>query len=93
MVCFFDRGRRKYDLHPIVRSFAYDRLADKTGVHTQFRNYFNVVPLQVLSTGKLEELEPLIGFITIRFEQDNTLKHSSSSETGYKNHSSVQSVI
>jgi hypothetical protein len=68
---FFDRGRRKYDLHPIVRSFAYDRLADKAGVHTQFRNYFNLVPLQALSTGKLEELEPLIELYhhTVRAEQ------------------------
>ncbi|MHC4854263.1 MAG: hypothetical protein ACYTF5_19850, partial [Planctomycetota bacterium] len=41
---FFDREQDRYDLHPIVRGYAYDRLADKEGVHTQLRDYFAAVP-------------------------------------------------
>jgi len=41
---FFDRQRERYDLHPIVRKYAYDRLADKAGVHTRLCDYFAAVP-------------------------------------------------
>ena len=34
----------RYDLHPIVRQFAYDRLADKAGVHGRLREYFEARP-------------------------------------------------
>jgi tetratricopeptide (TPR) repeat protein len=37
-----DSGR--YDLHPIVRQYAYDRLADKAGVHGCLREYFGARP-------------------------------------------------
>jgi tetratricopeptide (TPR) repeat protein len=57
---FLDHARAKYDLHPIVRSFAYDKLADKAGVHTQFRNYFNLIPPQAQSSVTLEELKPMV---------------------------------
>lgn len=30
----------RYDLHPIVRHYCYDRLTDKTGAHSALRNYF-----------------------------------------------------
>ncbi|TKJ40686.1 hypothetical protein CEE37_06905 [candidate division LCP-89 bacterium B3_LCP] len=33
-----------YDLHPIVRQYAYERLGDKEGVHAQLRDYFSAVP-------------------------------------------------
>ena len=33
-----------YDLHPIVRRYAYDRLADKAGVHGRLREYFDARP-------------------------------------------------
>jgi tetratricopeptide (TPR) repeat protein len=39
-----DRQRERYDLHPIVRRYAYDRLTDKTGVHTRLCDYFAAVP-------------------------------------------------
>jgi hypothetical protein len=39
-----DRQRERYDLHPIVRKYAYDRLADKAGVHTRLCDYFAAVP-------------------------------------------------
>jgi len=33
-------GTDRYDLHPVVRHYAYNRLADKVWVHTLLRNYF-----------------------------------------------------
>ncbi len=54
-----DYGR--YDLHPIVRHYAYDRLADKIGVHTRLRDYFSTIPIpagkDILS---IEDLAPVI---------------------------------
>ncbi|MGH7453568.1 MAG: hypothetical protein ACRENG_19620, partial [bacterium] len=41
---FFDAEAGRYDLHPVVRQYSYDRLADKAGVHTQLRDYFSTVP-------------------------------------------------
>jgi hypothetical protein len=41
---FFDKERGRYDMHPIVRQHAYDRLGDKKGVHTRLRDYFAAVP-------------------------------------------------
>jgi tetratricopeptide (TPR) repeat protein len=51
----------RYDLHPIVRQYAYDRLTDKEGVHSRLRDYFARVP----KPGKdkvqsLEDLAPVI---------------------------------
>jgi len=37
-------GTGHYDLHPVVRRYAYDRLADKEGTHTRLRDYFAAVP-------------------------------------------------
>ena len=39
-----DPDGERYDLHPIVRQYAYDRLADKAGVHGRLREYFNARP-------------------------------------------------
>ena len=41
---FCDQDRGRYDLHPIVRRYAYDRLRDKKGVHSRLRDYFAAVP-------------------------------------------------
>ncbi len=38
-----DRATQRYDLHPIVRRYAYDRLTDKTTAHTSLRAYFVVI--------------------------------------------------
>ena len=56
-----DPHKDKYDLHPIVRRFAYDRLtaSDRTAAHTRLVNYFEAVPTpQKVST--LEDLAPVI---------------------------------
>jgi tetratricopeptide (TPR) repeat protein len=37
-------GTGRYDLHPVVRRYGYDRLADKEGTHTRLRDYFAAVP-------------------------------------------------
>jgi tetratricopeptide (TPR) repeat protein len=47
-----EAGSSKYDLHPIIRRYCYDRLRDKSGVHSQLRDYFAKVP-------KLEKIESL----------------------------------
>ena len=39
-----DPDGKRCDLHPIVRRYAYDRLADKTGVHGRLREYFDARP-------------------------------------------------
>jgi tetratricopeptide (TPR) repeat protein len=57
----FDRSQARYDLHPVVRQHAYDRLADKTGVHTRLRDYFAKVPaLNEKKIESLDELAPVI---------------------------------
>ncbi len=52
---FIDEGSGRYDLHPIVRQYAYDRLGDKEGVHSRLRDYFDAVPApdKVESVGDL----------------------------------------
>jgi tetratricopeptide (TPR) repeat protein len=51
----------KFDLHPIVRRFAYDRLtaADRTGAHQRLVNYFEAVP-KIEKVQTLEDLGPVI---------------------------------
>jgi len=48
-----------YDLHPVVRRYAYDRLSDKTGTHTRLRDYFAAVP-QPEKVESLDDLAPVI---------------------------------
>ena len=36
----FEQGRDRYDLHPIVRHYSYDRLLDKAGIHTKLTDYY-----------------------------------------------------
>ncbi len=52
---------QRYDMHPIVRHYAYDKFAapDKTDAHTRLVNYFEAVPTpQKVNT--LEDLAPVI---------------------------------
>jgi len=48
-----------YDMHPIVRSYCYDRLKDKEGVHTQLIDYFASVP-EPENIESIDDLEPVI---------------------------------
>jgi len=53
----WDRKANKYDLHPIVRRYAYERLTlpERTRVHKGLANYFEAVP----KPEKAEKLEDL----------------------------------
>ncbi|MGB8647693.1 MAG: TIR domain-containing protein [Anaerolineae bacterium] len=56
-----DLGTNRYDLHPIVRHYAYDRLTDKPGVHTRLRDYFAKVPKpEIASVQSIDEVLPTI---------------------------------
>ncbi len=52
---------QRYDMHPIVRHYAYDKFAapDKTDAHTRLVNYFEAVPNPQTAT-TLEDLAPVI---------------------------------
>lgn len=57
----FDTKDGRYDLHPIVRQHAYERLSDKKGVHTRLRDYFASVPtLKASEVENMEDLAPTI---------------------------------
>jgi tetratricopeptide (TPR) repeat protein len=57
----FDYGHARYEMHPVVRHYAYDRLMDKTGVHTSLRDYFARVPaLDPDELGRVDDLAPVI---------------------------------
>jgi len=54
-----DPATRRFDLHPIVRRYAYDRLAERPAAHARLRDYFAAIdPPQRVQ--RLEELAPLI---------------------------------
>lgn len=48
---FFDRERQRYDLHPVVRQYAYARLPQREAVHARLAQYF-----QMSGEGLLEGL-------------------------------------
>jgi hypothetical protein len=56
-----DSNKDKYDLHPIVRRYAYERLTttDRTTAHTHLIDYFEAIP-KPENVEKLEDLEPVI---------------------------------
>lgn len=54
-------GTNRFDLHPIVRRYAYDRLAatDRASVHARLRDYFAAVP-ESNNVRSLDDLSPVI---------------------------------
>lgn len=56
-----DVRERRFDLHPIVRRYAYDRLAatDREAAHIRLRDYFAAVP-EPDNVTRLEDLAPVI---------------------------------
>ena len=54
-----DESTNRYDLHPIVRRYCYDRLRNKEGVHSQLRDYFANVP-EPERIESLDDLFPVI---------------------------------
>lgn len=74
----FDKKQARYDLHPVVRRHAYDRLTDKAGVHAHLRDYFARVPARDDDKiGSVDDLAPVIELFhhTLRADQyDEALK-------------------
>ena len=56
-----DRKENRFDVHPIVRRYAYERLtaSDRTAAHTRLRDYFAAVPMPD-KVACLEDLAPVI---------------------------------
>ncbi len=57
---FFDTNHGYYDLHPIVRAYAYDRLVDRRGTHITLRNYFAATPTSDKKLLSVDDLTPVI---------------------------------
>lgn len=56
-----DTSNNHYDLHPIVRHYAYDRLTNKRSAHINLRGYFeNVSTPDDSSVQSIEDLAPVI---------------------------------
>ncbi len=56
-----DTTHNRYDLHPIVRRYCYDRLDDKTRVHARLRDYFaNISVPEADKVQSIEDLAPVI---------------------------------
>ena len=55
----FDNERVRYDFHRIVRSCAYERLANKEGIHIRLKDYF-ATHAEPESVESLDDLLPLI---------------------------------
>jgi tetratricopeptide (TPR) repeat protein len=58
---FRDEKSNKFDLHPIVRKYCYDRLRDKKGVHSKLRDYFDAIP----APEKIESVDDLASVIEL----------------------------
>jgi tetratricopeptide (TPR) repeat protein len=57
----FDREQVFYDMHPVVRQYAYDRLTDKKGVHTRLIDYFSSLPIpEDAANMSLADMSPVI---------------------------------
>jgi tetratricopeptide (TPR) repeat protein len=58
---FFDREQARYDMHPVVRGYAYDRLGDKPVIHVRLVGYFTAVPMPDQDiVQSLDDLTPMI---------------------------------
>lgn len=58
-----DTAYNRYELHPIVRHYAYDRLSDKIGIHTRLRDYFAKV--YVPDDNKIQSIDDLAPVIEL----------------------------
>ncbi|ODS39204.1 MAG: hypothetical protein A7316_06165 [Candidatus Altiarchaeales archaeon WOR_SM1_86-2] len=60
---FRDEKHNKFDLHPIVRNYCYNRLIDKKGVHSKLRDYFKEIP----EPEKFESVDDLAAVIELYY--------------------------
>ncbi|MCK4398383.1 MAG: hypothetical protein KAV25_05260 [Methanophagales archaeon] len=56
---FRDEKSNKFDMHPIVRKYCYDRLKDKKGVHSKLKDYFAAIP-KPEKIESVDDLAPVI---------------------------------
>jgi tetratricopeptide (TPR) repeat protein len=56
---FRDEKSNKFDLHPIVRRYCYERLMDKEKVHSRLMDYFAAIP-EPEKIESLDDLAPVI---------------------------------
>lgn len=75
-----DAESNKYDLHPIVRRYCYDRLKDKTGVHSQLRDYFAKIP----EPEKIESLDDLVPVVELYYHTVNSGKYDEAENLLYE---------
>jgi tetratricopeptide (TPR) repeat protein len=54
-----DEKHNKFDLHPIVRRYCYDRLKNKESIHLVLTDYFNYLPIPE-KIESLDDLAPVI---------------------------------
>lgn len=73
---FRDESTNRYDLHPIVRSYCYDRLKDRKGVHSELRDYFAKVP----KPEKIESLDDLAPVIELYHHTVNSGRYDDTRE-------------
>jgi tetratricopeptide (TPR) repeat protein len=58
-----DIAHKRYDLHPIVRHYAYDRLTNKKGIHTRLRDYF--AEFHAPDANEVQSIEDLVPIIEL----------------------------
>ena len=56
---FRDEKSNKFDLHPIVRKYCYDRLKNKEGIHLVLGDYFKYIP-EPEKIESVDDLAPVI---------------------------------
>src|SRR5262249_45217422 len=42
----WDREHNRYDMHPVVRAYAYNKLEDKVATYAQVKSYFQALPAE-----------------------------------------------
>lgn len=60
---FFERGRGSFDLHPIIRNYAYERLIGKEDIHFLLRSYF--VTISLIASNEVRSIEQLLPTIEL----------------------------
>jgi len=94
-----DTKEGRFDLHPIVRRYTYDRLTapDRASTHTRLRDYFAAVPKPDKVT-RLEDLAPVIELYhhTVRagqYDEARTLYRNRLNDTLYYQLGAYQLII
>ena len=58
---FRDEKSNKFDMHPVVRKYCYDKLVDSESVHTTLKDYFSAIP----APEKIEAVDDLASVIEL----------------------------